>query len=84
MLGFVNTQTQKKFVITSSLDKVCAELGWSKQEVEHCGGISHFMHKHENVSRSLLLGHDGSAETAMNGPATENGSTPVATEGDAI
>jgi hypothetical protein len=58
MLSFVNTQTQKKFVITHSLDKVCDELGWSKREVEQCGGVTQFMHKHEKVGTSLLIGDD--------------------------
>jgi hypothetical protein len=53
LLSFVNEKTQKKFVITNSLDKVCAELGWNRQEVEDCGGVTEFMRKHEKVGDSL-------------------------------
>lgn len=47
MLSFVNAQTRAKFVITDDLQRVCDELGWSKEEVEQCGGIVDFMHKHQ-------------------------------------
>jgi hypothetical protein len=30
----VNEKTKKKFLITNSLDEVCKELGWNKDEVE--------------------------------------------------
>jgi len=53
MLSFVNEKTQKKFVITNSLDKVCEELGWTKSEVEECGGVTEFMHKHEKAGDSM-------------------------------
>lgn len=55
MLGFVNEKTQKKFLITNDLDKVCAELGWIKSEVEECGGITEFMHKHEKAGTSMVF-----------------------------
>jgi hypothetical protein len=58
MLSFVNEKTQKKFLITNSLDKVCAELGWSKQEVEDCGGVTDFMHKHEKAGTSMIFDDD--------------------------
>jgi len=49
LLGFVNEKTQSKFLITNSLDKVCEELGWNQHDVDECGGITEFMHKHEKV-----------------------------------
>ena len=55
LLNFVNEKTQKKFVITNSLAKVCEELGWDQREVEGCGGVTEFMHKHEKAGASLLL-----------------------------
>lgn len=55
LLSFVNEKTQKKFVITNSLDKVCEELGWSKAEVEECGGIAQFMEKHEEQSTMMVF-----------------------------
>jgi len=54
MLSFVNERTQKKFLITSDLDKVCAELGWNKAEIEECGDITAFMHKHEKAGTSMI------------------------------
>jgi len=47
MLNFVNENTRKKFIITDNLEKVCQELGWDKKEVDECGGITQFMHRHE-------------------------------------
>ena len=55
LLGFVNEKTQSKFLITNSLDKVCEELGWDQREVEECGGVTEFMHKHEKVGDSYLF-----------------------------
>jgi hypothetical protein len=55
LLSFVNEQTQKKFVITDNLDIVCQELGWDKEEVEECGGVTEFMHKHEKAGNSLIF-----------------------------
>lgn len=46
LLSFVNEKTRNKFVITDDLTQVCQELGWDKQEVEECGGITEFMTKH--------------------------------------
>jgi hypothetical protein len=34
LLSFVNEKTKKKFLITNSLEEVCKELGWNKDEVE--------------------------------------------------
>jgi hypothetical protein len=39
LLSFVNERTQKKFILTDSLDKICDELGWDKSEVLEAGGI---------------------------------------------
>jgi hypothetical protein len=55
LLNFVNEKTQKKFVITNSLARVCEELGWDQREVEACGGVTEFMHKHEKAGTSLIL-----------------------------
>lgn len=55
LLSFVNEQTQKKFIITDNLDIVCQELGWDKAEVEECGGVTEFMHKHEKAGDSLIF-----------------------------
>jgi hypothetical protein len=49
LLGFVNERTQSKFVITNSMEKVCSELGWDQREVDECGGVTEFMHKHEKL-----------------------------------
>lgn len=55
LLSFVNDKTQKKFVLSSSLKEVCEELGWDQTEVEECGGVTEFMHKHESAGASLIL-----------------------------
>mmetsp|Transcript_2171 Transcript_2171/g.6322 ORF Transcript_2171/g.6322 Transcript_2171/m.6322 type:complete len:380 (+) Transcript_2171:77-1216(+) len=55
LLSFVNENTQKKFVITDDLDVVCKNLGWDKADVESCGGITEFMHKHEKHGESLVM-----------------------------
>lgn len=55
LINFVNEKTQRKFVITNSLNVVCEELGWDQKEVEACGGVTEFMHKHENAGTKLLL-----------------------------
>jgi hypothetical protein len=55
MLGFVNETTRAKFVITDDLQKVCEELGWSKAEVEQCGGVTEFMHKHEKSAGESFI-----------------------------
>eukprot|EP00979_Chaetoceros_neogracilis_P019386 scaffold12250_cov267-Chaetoceros_neogracile.AAC.4 len=50
MLSFVNSKTRNKFIITDDLDLVCKELGWNKEKVEACGGVTAFMHQHEKNS----------------------------------
>jgi hypothetical protein len=55
LLSFVNSKTRNKFIITDDLDVVCKELGWDKNEVEACGGVTAFMHSHEKTSDSLFL-----------------------------
>lgn len=55
LLNFVNETTQRKFVITSSLQVVCEELNWDIHEVEACGGVTEFMHKHETAGNDLIL-----------------------------
>jgi hypothetical protein len=55
LLNFVNEKTQRKFVITNSLAVVCEELGWDQREVESCGGVTEFMHKHEKAGTELIL-----------------------------
>ena len=58
MLGFVNERTQKKFLITNDLSHVCRELGWDQTEVEECGGITEFMHKHEKSTGESFIIED--------------------------
>jgi hypothetical protein len=68
MLSFVNERTQKKFLITNDLGAVCDQLGWDRGEIEACGGVSEFMHKHEKAGTSLLMdGGDESADGAKQG-----------------
>ncbi|KAG7355618.1 CRAL-TRIO domain containing protein [Nitzschia inconspicua] len=55
LLSFVNEKTQKKFILSSSLKEVCDELGWDQTEVEQCGGVTEFMHKHESAGAALIL-----------------------------
>mmetsp|Transcript_7432 Transcript_7432/g.15508 ORF Transcript_7432/g.15508 Transcript_7432/m.15508 type:complete len:373 (-) Transcript_7432:132-1250(-) len=55
LLSFVNEKTQSKFLITNSLDQVCSELGWNKDEVDECGGITDFMAKHEEQSTLMVF-----------------------------
>jgi hypothetical protein len=55
LLKFVNEKTQKKFIITSSLPEVCEEMGWDLEEVESCGGVTQFMHKHEKLGADMIL-----------------------------
>jgi hypothetical protein len=55
MLSFVNERTQKKFLITNDLAAVCNELGWDQSEIDSCGGISEFMHKHEKAGTSMIM-----------------------------
>lgn len=55
LLNFVNEKTQKKFVFTNNLAVVCEELGWNQEEVEACGGVTEFMHKHERAGADLIL-----------------------------
>jgi len=54
MLNFVNAKTRKKFIITDDLELVCKELGWDKEQVEACGGVTSFMHQHEKNSDLVL------------------------------
>jgi len=69
MLGFVNERTQKKFLITNDLSHVCRELGWDQTEVEECGGITEFMHKHEKVGTSLIVADDNNSSSDDNDAA---------------
>jgi hypothetical protein len=55
LLTFVNEKTQKKFILSSNLAQVCEELGWDQKEVEECGGVTEFMHKHESAGSDLIL-----------------------------
>ncbi len=55
MLKFVNDNTQNKFVITNDLNEVCDAMGWDKEEIESCGGVKEFMHKHEEIGADLIL-----------------------------
>mmetsp|Transcript_6277 Transcript_6277/g.15258 ORF Transcript_6277/g.15258 Transcript_6277/m.15258 type:complete len:364 (-) Transcript_6277:153-1244(-) len=55
MLKFVNDTTQNKFVITNDLSEVCGAMGWDQEEIESCGGVKEFMHKHEEIGADLIL-----------------------------
>jgi hypothetical protein len=55
LLSFVNEKTQKKFIVTDSLDRVCEELGWDKADVEACGGVTEYMHKHEKAGDAMIF-----------------------------
>lgn len=55
LLSFVNEKTQSKFLITNSLEKVCDELGWDQRDVDDCGGVTEFMHKHEKLGDAYLF-----------------------------
>lgn len=55
MLKFVNESTQNKFVLTNNLSEVCEAMGWDQEEIETCGGVKEFMHKHEEAGADLIL-----------------------------
>lgn len=55
LLSFVNERTQKKFIITDSLDKVCEELCWDKAAVEAAGGVSAFAELHDSSGKDLIF-----------------------------
>ena len=55
LLSFVNENTSSKFVITDDIDVVCKELGWPREEVDACGGVSGFKAKHTNPSEELIV-----------------------------
>jgi hypothetical protein len=55
LLSFVNERTQKKFIITDSLDKVCQELGWDKALVEAAGGVSEFAEQNDSSGEALIF-----------------------------
>lgn len=68
MLSFVNERTQKKFLITNDLAAVCKDLGWNQAEIEDCGGMTEFMHKHEKAGTSMIMDDDvasGGADGAV-------------------
>jgi len=55
VLKLVNENTQSKFVISNDLPEVCEAMGWDLEEVEACGGVKEFMHKHEEAGADLIL-----------------------------
>lgn len=55
LLKFVNEKTMKKFIISNDLSEVCDEMGWDLEEVQSCGGVAEFMHKHEQVGAEMIL-----------------------------
>lgn len=55
VLKFVNENTQQKFVFANTLSEVCDAMGWDEEEVESCGGVKEFMHKHEEAGADLIL-----------------------------
>jgi len=55
VLSFVNENTAAKFVITDSIDVVCKELGWSKDEIDAAGGVSQYLAEHKRPCEKLLV-----------------------------
>lgn len=55
VLKFFNENTMSKVVISNSLPEVCEEMGWDLEEVESCGGVAEFMHKHEQLGAEMIL-----------------------------
>jgi len=55
LLKFVNEKTMKKVIISNTLSEVCDEMGWDLEEVQSCGGIAEFMHKHEQIGAEMIL-----------------------------
>ena len=55
LLSFVNDKTKDKFLITNSLEQVCTELGWDKEEVDECGGVQQFVQKYESPSTMMVF-----------------------------
>ena len=55
LLSFVNENTASKFVVTDDIDVVCKELGWSRDEVDTCGGVSGFVAKHTKPADELII-----------------------------
>jgi hypothetical protein len=55
LLSFVNETTQKKFIITDSLDQVCEELAWNKADVEAAGGLEAYARQHDNSGQNLVF-----------------------------
>lgn len=47
LLTFVNRTTKSKIIITDDLDILCQELGWSKEEIECCGGTNEYLKKYQ-------------------------------------
>jgi hypothetical protein len=73
MLSFVNERTQKKFLITNDLAAVCKDLGWNQSEIEDCGGMTEFMHKHEKAGTSMIMDDDvtdGAGDASGDGEAS--------------
>lgn len=52
---FVNENTKSKFVFANTLTEVCDVMGWDEDEVDTCGGVKEFMHKHEEAGAELIL-----------------------------
>jgi hypothetical protein len=55
LLSFVNERTQKKFIITDSLDRVCEELGWDMAQVEAAGGLSAYATQQDSSGSDLIF-----------------------------
>ena len=55
LLSFVNERTQKKFIITDSLDTVCKELGWDKAQVEAAGGLGAYATQQDSSGAHLVF-----------------------------
>jgi hypothetical protein len=55
LLSFVNERTQKKFIITDSLDTVCMELGWDMAQVQAAGGLSSYATMKDSSGGDLIF-----------------------------
>lgn len=54
-LGFVNSRTLAKIVVTDDLTVVYNELGWDKQEIQASGGWVDFVRKNDKVASDLII-----------------------------
>jgi hypothetical protein len=51
----LNDRTTEKFLLTTSMDVVCKELGWDKDALETAGGLEAFLSQHNKAAKERLL-----------------------------